>query len=292
MINKLKTIDYRTYYSLLRLDSAKIVLLALFPACSSVVLVSNGLISGIYYCILNAIGAFIMRPAGCIINDIFDKNIDSRVERTKNRPLANNTLTVVQAIKVLLILLMIACMILSLTNILTFYISIFFAIIIVLYPLGKRYFWYPQVILGIVFNSGVLIGCTMVVNRFSFKSILLYIGCIFWTIGYDTIYSHQDKRDDAEIGLRSTALKFGENTRFFIGKLYTMTVTMWICMGIISSLNYIFYLAISVIMGIFYYQYKKSDFDDPEKCMRMFKVNIYVGALLFFGICFGKLKLL
>ncbi|QXK91819.1 4-hydroxybenzoate octaprenyltransferase [Neoehrlichia mikurensis] len=292
MINKLKMIDYRAYYSLLRLHSAEIALLMLFPACSSIVLVSNSFLYSVYYCILSVIGAFVMRSAGCIINDIFDRKIDLHVERTKDRPLANGTLTVMQAIKALFILLMIACVILLLTNMFTFYVSFFFMIMIILYPLGKRYFWYPQVILGFVANSGVLIGCAMVMNRFSFKSVLLYIGCIFWTIGYDTIYAHQDKKDDAKLCIKSTALKFGENTKFYIGKLYMMAITMWVCMGIISSLNYIFYLAMCIIIGIFYYQYKKSDFDDPAKCIHMFKMNIYVGMFLFFGICFGKLKLL
>ena len=277
------------YHSLLRLNSMEIILLALFPTLTSIVLVSHDLIKTCFSMFLCTIGAFIMRPAGCIINDIFDRKIDAQVERTKNRPLANDSLSVVDSLKVLLILLLCACALLIFTNIYTVKISVISMILVVLYPLSKRYFSWPQFMLGIVFNAGVLIGCAMAIGHLTLNAVLLYIGCIFWTIGYDTIYAAQDREYDIKLGVQSTAVRFGDNIRSWIGRLYMITITMWISVGIISVLHSIFYLAILIIAALFYYQYRKSDFDNPEKCMYVFKTNIYVGLILFLGAVFSKI---
>ncbi|AAZ68615.1 4-hydroxybenzoate octaprenyltransferase [Ehrlichia canis] len=290
MLCKLKYIvsNFGEYRLLLRLHSVEIIFLAMFPALASIALVSHSVLRACGYMILCVIGAFIMRPAGCIINDIFDRKIDSKVKRTRNRPLANGNLSVVQALKVLGVLLACACLLLACTNMYTVKLSIISMILIVLYPLSKRFFTWPQLLLGIVFNSGVLLGCTMTIGHLTLSAVLLYIGCVFWTIGYDTVYAAQDKEYDIELGLQSTAIKFGNDIRLWIGRLYIITITMWISAGIISMLHPIFYIAILIIGAIFYYQYKKSDFDNPEKCMYMFKVNVYVGLILFLGIVLGR----
>ena len=291
MLCKIRNIlsNFDKYHSLLRLHSIEIILLSVFPSLASIVLVSHSVINACFCMFLCAIGGFIMRPAGCIINDIFDRKIDAQVKRTKNRPLANNSLSVAQALKVLLVLLLCACTLLIFTNIYTVKISIIYMVLIFLYPLAKRYFSWPQLLLGIVFNAGVLIGCAMAIGHLTLSCVLLYLGCIFWTIGYDTIYAAQDKEYDASLGLHSTAVRFGNNIRSWIGRLYMITITMWISAGIISVLHPVFYLAILIIAAIFYYQYRKSDFDNPEKCMYMFKINIYVGLLLFLGTVFSKI---
>ncbi|ABD44553.1 4-hydroxybenzoate octaprenyltransferase [Ehrlichia chaffeensis str. Arkansas] len=281
--------NFRKYHLLLRLHSVEIILLLIFPSLASIALVSHSVLRACGYMFLCSIGAFIMRPAGCIINDIFDRKIDSEVKRTQNRPLANNSLSVFQALKILAILLLCACVLLVLTNMYTIKIAIVSMVLIVLYPLAKRYFAWPQLLLGIVFNTGILMGCTMTVGHLTLSCVLLYIGCIFWTVGYDTIYAAQDKEYDIKLGLQSTAIKFGNDIRLWIGRLYMITVTMWLSAGIIAVLHPIFYLAILIIAAIFYYQYKKSDFDNPEKCMYMFKVNIYVGLILFLGTVFGRI---
>ncbi|AHX03540.1 4-hydroxybenzoate polyprenyl transferase [Ehrlichia chaffeensis str. Heartland] len=291
MLCKIKDIisNFRKYHLLLRLHSVEIILLLIFPSLASIALVSHSVLRACGYMFLCSIGAFIMRPAGCIINDIFDRKIDSEVKRTQNRPLANNSLSVFQALKILAILLLCACVLLVLTNMYTIKIAIVSMVLIVLYPLAKRYFAWPQLLLGIVFNTGILMGCTMTVGHLTLSCVLLYIGCIFWTVGYDTIYAAQDKEYDIKLGLQSTAIKFGNDIRLWIGRLYMITVTMWLSAGIIAVLHPIFYLAILIIAAIFYYQYKKSDFDNPEKCMYMFKVNIYVGLILFLGTVFGRI---
>ncbi|WDM85036.1 4-hydroxybenzoate octaprenyltransferase [Ehrlichia sp. JZT12] len=291
MLCKIKSIlsNFDKYCSLARLHSADICLLAIFPSLTSIVLVSHSVINSCFYMFLCTIGGFIMRSAGCVINDICDRNIDPHVERTKNRPLANNSLTVVQALKLLLPMLLCACMLLIFTNPYTVKISIICMILIVLYPLSKRCFTWPQLLLGLAINGGVLIGCSMVIGHLTLSAVLLYLGCIFWTIGYDTIYAAQDKEYDIKLGMQSTAIRFGDDIRSWIGRLYTIVITMWTSAGIVSMLHPVFYLVILIIAAMFYYQYKKSDFDNPEKCKYMFKMNIYVGLILFLGTLFSKI---
>ncbi|MCU7611497.1 4-hydroxybenzoate octaprenyltransferase [Anaplasma capra] len=290
--SKAKTVVKRCipYFSLMRLHSAEISLLAAFPTLASISLASNSVPRTLWLFVLSTVGAFVVRSAGGVINDIFDRKIDAKVERTKNRPLASGSLTVPQALKVLLLLVGIALGILLLTNALTFYLSTFFAVGIVLYPLAKRYFSYPQFACGLVFNCGVLIGSAMAANKLVLGSVLLYIGCVFWTAAYDTIYAHQDKRGDAILGVGSAALELGNSgTAAFLKKMYVLTITMWMCAGVVSSLGAAYYLCMLGIAGVFYYQYSKSDFDSPSRCMYMFKVNIYVGLLLFLGAFLGKM---
>ncbi|QGR02640.1 4-hydroxybenzoate octaprenyltransferase [Ehrlichia ruminantium] len=291
MLSKLRSIvsNFEGYYFLLRLHSAWVICLLAFPSCTSILLVSNNLLRDTLYMFLCTVGSFLVRSAGCIINDICDRKIDIAVERTKARPLANGTLTVFQALKILVVLLLCASILLVFTNMYTVKISIVSMVLVILYPLAKRYFSWPQLLLGIVFNTGVLIGCTMVVGHLTLSSVLLYIGCVFWTLGYDTIYAAQDKEYDMQLGLKSTAVKFGNDIRLWIKRLYTIAITMWISAGIITVLHPIFYLAMFIIAGVFYYQYKKSDFDNPAKCMYMFKINTYVGLILFLGTLLGRI---
>ncbi|MFV9924019.1 MAG: 4-hydroxybenzoate octaprenyltransferase [Anaplasma ovis] len=291
VLNRAKSLVGRCapYFSLLRLHSAEISLLAAFPTFASISIASSSTVKTLWLFVLSMFGAVVIRSAGCVINDIFDRKIDAKVKRTKKRPLASGTLTVSQALKVLCLLVGIALGILLLTNTMTFYLSILFAVGIVLYPLAKRYFSYPQFFLGLVFNCGVLIGSAMAANKLVLGSVLMYIGCVFWTTAYDTIYACQDKKDDAILGLGSTAIKFGDDIRLYIRKLYILTTTMWVSAGVISSLGAAYYVCMLGIAGIFYYQYAKSDFDSPSRCMYMFKINIYVGVLLFLGAFLGRI---
>ncbi|EOA63108.1 4-hydroxybenzoate octaprenyltransferase [Anaplasma phagocytophilum] len=277
------------YSQLIRLHSCEISLLATFPTCASIVLASNSLYSVLKLFVFVAIGALVVRSAGCIINDIFDRNIDIHVHRTKSRPIACGRLKVREGLCALAVLLCIAGVILLFTNKLSLYLSIICFCGVVLYPLMKRFFSYPQFVLGIVWNFGILIGSAMAANEVKFGSILLYIGCIFWTTAFDTIYAHQDKVDDARLGLGSTALKFGDNTGLYVKRLYILTITMWVCAGVVSSLSWPYYVFILKSAGVFYYQWKKTDFDNPARCMYMFKTNIYAGILLFLGVCLGRI---
>ncbi|MEH0831048.1 4-hydroxybenzoate octaprenyltransferase [Anaplasma bovis] len=274
---------------LIRLKSSDITLLAILPSCASVVLAADSLIKILSAFLLVIVGGLSMRSIGCAINDIFDRDIDSKVQRTKNRPLADGRLTVRNAVILVVLLLPVPCALLLFTNLLSCYLSVICAIGVVLYPLMKRFTTCPQIFLGIVWNFGVLIGSAIVANRLTLESIFLYIGCAFWTVAFDTMYAHQDKKYDAILGLGSSALKFGDKSRTYILRMNLITITMWLSCGIISGLSWLYYVCILTILGVFYYQYRCADFDNPEKCMHMFKANIYVGWLLLFGVCLGSL---
>ena len=290
MLSRVKATFVRLgpYVDLLRLKSSEISLLATFPSCASVALVSESVFKTIGLCLIVAVAAAVVRSAGCIVNDIFDINIDGRVARTKNRPLVAGRLTVKRALWALIPLVSVACLILLFTNALSFYLSVFCAVGVVLYPLMKRFFSYPQFFLGIVWNFGVLIGSAMAANRITLGAVLIYIGCVFWTTAFDTIYAQQDRKDDEALGLKSTAIKFGANAGLYVKRLYVLTTTMWASAGFVSQLGWPYYVFMSLCAGIFYYQYKKTDFDNPSRCMYMFKTNIYAGVLLFVGVCFGR----
>ncbi len=157
------------------------------------------------------------------------------------------------------------------------------------YPLLKRYVWWPQLFLGFTFNMGSLMGSAAITNQISIESLLFYIGCVFWTLSYDTIYAHQDKKDDEKLGMKSTALYFGDTTKSRLKRFYLISLMTWLYAGILSSLNNIFYIALLAVGFIFHRQYKNFNPDDPSQCMSIFKNNSYVGLLLFFGILLDRI---
>ncbi|MDR0288775.1 MAG: 4-hydroxybenzoate octaprenyltransferase [Rickettsiales bacterium] len=280
---------FNHYFSLMRLHSLTGLWLVLFPSLSGIILASTSLSwQAFFLFILFTIGAFLMRPAGCIINDIFDKEIDAHVERTKYRPLASGALNVKQALILLSLLLSIALVILLLTNKTTLILGVISMCMIIIYPLLKRYVWWPQLFLGFTFNMGSLLGWAAVKNQISIEPMLFYAGCIFWTLSYDTIYAHQDKRDDEKLGMKSTALYFGDTTKSWLKRFHLISLMMWLYAGILSSLNNIFYIALLAVGVMFHCQYKNLNPDDSSQCMSIFKNNSYVGLLLFLGILLDR----
>lgn len=278
------------YFSLMRLNNLVGLWLALFPSLSGILLASTSLSwQTFFYIIIFTAGTFLMRPAGCIINDIFDKEIDSYVKRTKYRPLASGSLSIKKALFVLLVLLLLALIILLLTNKVTLILGIICICMVIVYPLLKRYVWWPQFFLGLTFNMGALMGYSAIKNHIGIESIFFYIGCVFWTLCYDTIYAHQDKQDDEKIGLKSTAIYFGDNTKFWLKKFYIISCTMWLYAGILSSLQNVFYLALVAIGFIFYHQYKNFNPDSPTQCMYIFKNNSYIGLICFCGTLLDRI---
>lgn len=281
---------FNHYFSLMRLHNLTPVWLALFPSLSGILLASTSLsYQAFFLLILFTIGAFLMRPAGCIINDIFDREIDAHVERTKYRPLASGALNIKQALALLSLLLSIALVILLLTNKTTLILGIISMCMTVIYPLLKRYVWWPQLFLGFTFNMGSLMGSAAIINQINIESLLFYIGCVFWTLSYDTIYAHQDKKDDEKLGMKSTALYFGDTTKSWLKRFYLISLMTWLYAGILSSLNNIFYIALFAVGFIFHHQYKNFNPDDPSQCMSIFKNNSYIGLLLFFGILLDRI---
>ena len=243
-----------------------------------------------FYLLLFFFGAVLMRSAGCIVNDILDKEFDKKVFRTKDRPIASGKISVKLGITYALILCFCALLILLNFNTITIMLAIGSMPLAFTYPLMKRFTYWPQFFLGITFNYGLLLGWTSINESLNILPILFYIGAIFWTLGYDTIYGFQDIKDDEIIGLKSTSIKFKKKPFIFLLACYVILFSMIITLGILENFN-IFYYAFSLIIGyhLFLYQLKSVDLDNPMNCLKIFKSNNFLGFIIFLQILIGKI---
>ena len=251
---------------------------------------SNNLNNYFFYLLLFFLGAVLMRSAGCIVNDILDKEFDKKVFRTKDRPIASGKISVKLGIFYTFILCFCALLILLNFNTITILMAIGSMPLAFTYPLMKRFTYWPQLFLGITFNYGLLLGWSSINESLSILPILFYIGAIFWTLGYDTIYGFQDVKDDEIIGLKSTSIKFKKKPLIFLLACYVILFLMIIALGILENLN-IFYYAFSLIIGyhLFLYQLKSVDLDNPMNCLKIFKSNNFLGFIIFVQILIGKI---
>jgi len=229
-----------------------------------------------------------MRSAGCIINDIADREFDKQVERTKNRPLASGELSIVQAGVLLMILLAASAMLATRLGEIVLMWALLSLIPVVIYPFMKRISWWPQLFLGLTFNWGALMGYSAVRGNVEWPAILLYIGGVFWTLGYDTIYAHQDKVDDAKIGVKSTALRLGNN-KHIIGMFYGCAIIAWATAGWASQQTILFFCGLMLAAVQLGWQICKLDPNDTIFCRKIFKSNIWTGLLIFVSVLIGKL---
>ena len=223
-----------------------------------------------------------MRSAGCIINDLVDEKIDKKVFRTKNRPIASGLLSKKLAWIYILILCSLAFLILIQFNFLTICLGIFSVIFIFSYPFMKRYTYWPQLFLGFTFNWGIVMAWTSVMNEASYLPILLYIGAIFWTLGYDTIYGIQDISDDEVIGVKSTAIKFKNNLNLFIGSCYLISSAIILFVMMTLKINYSLIFSIFFVFSLFY-QIKICQIKSSQNCLRAFKLNNLSALTVFVG---------
>jgi 4-hydroxybenzoate polyprenyltransferase len=251
---------------------------------------SNDLGKYFFYLILFFLGAILMRSAGCIVNDILDKEFDKKVSRTKDRPIASGKTSVKLALVYVLILCFCALLVLLNFNTITILLALGSMPLAFTYPLMKRFTYWPQLFLGVTFNYGLLLGWTSVNQNLDIIPILLYIGAIFWTLGYDTIYGFQDIKDDEIIGLKSTSIKFKKKPFIFLLTCYVFLFLMLIFLGISKNFN-IFYYAFGLIImyHLFFYQLKSVDIKDPINCLKIFKSNNFFGAIVLCNILIGKL---
>ena len=238
----------------------------------------------LYFLLLFFLGSVLMRSAGCIVNDIIDKNIDKKVQRTKNRPLACNLISVKLALIYNAILCILAFFILIQFNTLTIILGLASMVLAFSYPLLKRITYWPQLFLGLTFNWGIIMAWTAVTNNISLEIIILYISAIFWTLGYDTIYGAQDLVDDEIIGIKSTSIKFKNNIKLFVGFCYFVSAVL---VGFLF--NNKFGLNNSSLLAMFYilsliYQVMKFKKDKPSEYLKIFKINNFSGLFLFLGI--------
>ena len=273
------------FVQLARYDKPIGFMLLFWPCIWSLLLYSLhvGELVPISFFILFFIGSIIMRGAGCTWNDFLDKDYDKSVKRTKDRPLASSKIKITTAIFFLIIQLCVGLLILIQFNKLTIIFGCLSLIPVFIYPLIKRITWWPQVFLGITFNWGALLGWMSVSNNFSsVYPLFLYIACIFWTIGYDTIYAHQDKDDDLLLNLKSSAIKLGENTKYAMLIFYSIFFIIFAVILLNLSNSLIIHIAILSLLVHLVSQIIYLDIDNSERCLKIFKSNNLLGIQISF----------
>ena len=238
----------------------------------------------IYYLILFFFGSVLMRSAGCIVNDIVDKDFDKKVQRTKKRPIASGKISVKNSLIYVVILCSIAFVILLQFNLLTIILGLCSMLLAFSYPFMKRITYWPQLFLGLTFNWGIIMAWTAMNNDISLEIIFLYIAAIFWTLGYDTIYGAQDMADDEIIGLKSTSLKFKKNIKLFVGISYLITLVLIVYLFLGEMGKNLFSLLLLLFAISLILQLINFDKNNPQKCLSSFKLNNYSGLLLFLTI--------
>jgi len=242
------------------------------------------------YLVFFLLGSILMRSAGCIINDIADKKFDQKVERTKNRPIASEKISIKLALLYALVLCFCAFLILINFNLLTIVLALASMPFAFSYPLMKRFTYWPQLFLGITFNYGLVLAWISINNSISLTPILFYIGAIFWTLGYDTIYGYQDIKDDEIIGIKSTSIKFKNNPKTFLTLCYSFLLISLILIGALMSFSNIFYLFLIIpFCHLFFYQINFLNINKPEDCLKIFKSNNILGLIVCMNILVGKL---
>ena len=243
-----------------------------------------------FYLILFFLGSVLMRSAGCIVNDILDKEFDAKVFRTKNRPIASGKISIKLGILYAISLCLMALLVLINFNVLTIILALGSMPLAFTYPLMKRYTYWPQLFLGITFNYGLLLGWTAIQGQVNITVILFYLGAIFWTLGYDTIYGYQDIKDDEIIGLKSTSIKFKGKEKKFLFICYSFLLIFFIIGGYLMKFNFAYFIFLLFpFLHLFFYQIKNFNFNDPEKCLKIFRSNNFFGLIIFANILITKL---
>ena len=236
------------------------------------------------------LGSILMRCAGCIVNDISDKNFDKKVKRTKNRPIASGKISIKLALLYVIILCALAFLILINFNNLTIVLALCSMPFAFTYPLMKRITYWPQLFLGITFNYGLILGWTSINEEINIIPLLMYFGAIFWTLGYDTIYGFQDIKDDEIIGVKSTSIKFKNIPYKFLIICYSIFLLSFILTGIILKFKYIYFMTLILIFyHLFFRQISRLNIKVSKVCLDIFKKNNEVGVIIFLSILIGKI---
>jgi 4-hydroxybenzoate polyprenyltransferase len=230
------------------------------------------------------VGAFAMRGAGCTWNDIVDRDLDGRVERTRSRPIPSGQVSVFQAGVFLVVQAAVGFAVLMSFNAFTVALGVCSLAIVAVYPFMKRVTYWPQIVLGLAFSWGALMGWAAAFGRLAVPALLLYVGSIAWVIGYDTIYAHQDREDDALVGIKSTALLFGERTKPMLALFYTLAVILIGAAGLAAGAGPIFILGLLAFAVHLAWQVVRLDIADPDHCLALFKSDRDAGLILFAGL--------
>jgi len=241
-----------------------------------------------WFLLLFFLWAILMRSAGCIINDIVDSDLDKKVERTKNRPIASGKISKIKAFIYAIILCGFAFMVLIQFNKFTILMALFSMPLAFTYPLMKRYTYWPQLFLGITFNYGLVIAWISITNEISVIPIILYFGAIFWTLGYDTIYGFQDIKDDEIIGVKSASIKFKNEPKKILFFCYFVFLASIFLVGILMNFKTHYFLFMLIPATQLINQVKKLDISLPNICLKIFKSNNFLGLLILINFLIGK----
>lgn len=271
---------FKAYIMLMRLHRPIPILLILWPTLTALILASHG-IPDIKYLIIFTIGVVVMRTVGCIVNDIADIDFDKYVERTNTRPLTSGKLSVKNALYLCLALTIVAFICVLFLNLYTILLSFVALFLAVLYPFCKRFFAIPQLILGLAFNFGIFMAFSAIENQIPLEAWIFYLSTICWTIAYDTIYALADRDFDLEIGIKSSAVLFGDKVFKYIFLFNFISLILLITLGIYLSFNIIFYVGVVISAFLFirnYFLYKKLGI---ANCIKAFSDNHWIGLIIF-----------
>lgn len=278
---------YLPYVLLARLDRPIGAWLLFLPGLWAICLTAKNFWWGLWFTVLFGIGSVVMRGAGCVVNDLWDRKMDAMVERTRGRPLASGMVTPMQALSFLAGLCAIGLAILLTLNNSAKLLGVASLVLVVLYPLAKRVTWWPQAFLGLTFGWGAPLGFAAARGHLTWPVLFLYLGAIFWIIGYDTIYAHQDREDDTLIGVKSTARLFGTRTREALCILYGLAFLMLLIAMSGFSLHPWGYWLMVVPGALLVWQIVRLDIDNPARCLALFKLNREVGLAVAAAILIG-----
>ena len=277
----------RPYLRLGRFDRPIGTWLLLFPCWWSQTLAELGTgkpYPRLDYLAYFGIGAMAMRAAGCAFNDYIDRDIDAKVQRTASRPIPSGQVSPIGALLFVVAAALAGLAVLVQFNTFTILVAIASLALVLVYPFAKRFTTYPHLVLGLAFNWGALVGWASIKGSIGWPAVVLYIGGVLWTVGYDTIYAHQDKDDDAQLGLGSTALRFGDNTVSYVGALYGSAVVLWLIAGAMAGTHLIYFLALTLVFLQMSWQVATLDTANPANCLRRFRSNRDVGIAVLTGL--------
>ena len=287
--------NLKLFIQLTRLDKPIGYMLLFWPCLWGLTIAynfENNFNTYVFYLVLFFFGSVLMRSAGCIVNDIADRNYDKKVLRTKNRPIASGKISVKLGFFYISLLCLLALIVLLQFNKLTIILALASMPLAFAYPYMKRLTYWPQLFLGITFNYGLLLGWISIKESLDLTPIIFYIGAIFWTLGYDTIYGYQDIKDDEIIGVKSTSIKFKNNPKKFLSLCYVMTFISIISIGVLMNFNNYYFLFLILPTIHLFFQIKVLNIKDQNICLKIFKSNNMLGLIIFTNLLIGKLILI
>jgi len=279
---------WRPYARLCRLDRPVGTWLTLLPCIAALIQAQHG-VPTLLRLVVFCLGALLMRSVGCTVNDICDRDFDKHVERTRFRPLTSGQISLKQAMIFLVAQLVAAALLLFFINSYSRWLAVALVPLVFIYPLCKRFTYWPQLVLGIAFNWGMLMAWSDTTNNVPLAAVLMWMGAVTWQIGYDTIYAYTDMKDDEQLGLRSTALRFRDQGLTWLIGFYTATVILWTVPGIMLGFGWLYYASMLAIAVHFYWQLSTFDIQKPERSFALFRANIWTGSLLVAGSLGGTL---